>query len=538
MSHFCTIIPAVKKNVAFADDLIKKLDGITLIQRSINKAKELCEDKDVFVVTDSQEIGLISERNDIKFFYKQDLRLKGNDIIYDLKYFLLRIYKRYDSILILYPYVPLLQSDTIRAALDVFHRDKCDILISLIREKHRIYRQTNSGLETFIFQENHKDILTEIKAFLVFRSDLIRNGKDHLKICPYILNDGIVEIKNYQDWWVCEKLLRQKRIIFRVIGDTTVGMGHIYRSMALAHEITDHQIIFVCDEDSRLAVNRIAGSDYPVEVFQKEQIEEAIISLHPDLVVNDMLNTSSDYVLKLKQNNIKVVSFEDLGSGASFTDITFNELYDEPVLSGENIKWGHSYFFLRDEFLDAKPREWQDKIQSILITFGGTDQHNFTQKILSLVLEFCKREGLAVHIVTGPGYLYKNELSEFIAKADYPRIRFTFATGVISKIMEQSDIAISSNGRTVYELYHMKIPSLIISQNDRETTHKFAAEENGFTHVGHYSASEEMDSVVLSALTMLVKNWEYRKSLYTTMDRINFLENKKRVLTGIEGLLA
>ena len=35
------IIPAVKKNVAFYDDLIKKMAGQSLIERAINKAKEI-----------------------------------------------------------------------------------------------------------------------------------------------------------------------------------------------------------------------------------------------------------------------------------------------------------------------------------------------------------------------------------------------------------------------------------------------------------------------------------------------------------------
>ena len=37
------IIPAVKKNVAFYDDLIKKIAGQSLIERVINKGGEIVE---------------------------------------------------------------------------------------------------------------------------------------------------------------------------------------------------------------------------------------------------------------------------------------------------------------------------------------------------------------------------------------------------------------------------------------------------------------------------------------------------------------
>ena len=33
------------------------------------------------------------------------------------------------------------------------------------------------------------------------------------------------------------------KIIFNVIGGTDIGMGHIYRSLSVAHEITDHNIV-------------------------------------------------------------------------------------------------------------------------------------------------------------------------------------------------------------------------------------------------------------------------------------------------------
>ena len=44
-----------------------------------------------------------------------------------------------------------------------------------------------------------------------------------------------------------------------------------------------------------------------------------------------------------------IVNFEDLGDGAKYADIVFNELYDEPILPYENILWGNEWYFLRDE---------------------------------------------------------------------------------------------------------------------------------------------------------------------------------------------
>ena len=63
---FTIIIPALKKTVAFQDDLVKKLGGISLVQRAINKAIDFGLKKSgIHLLTDSEEIRLIAERNGV-----------------------------------------------------------------------------------------------------------------------------------------------------------------------------------------------------------------------------------------------------------------------------------------------------------------------------------------------------------------------------------------------------------------------------------------------------------------------------------------
>ena len=533
---YCVVIPAVKKNVAFPDDLIKKLDGVPLVQRTINTAREIIPLEHIVVVTDSQEISLICERNGVRFNYKQNLKLTGANIIADLKYSLLRLYKRFKAILILYPYAPLVQSSEIMRACNVFMDNDCDMLVSVKSETYRNFNLENNNFQEIIFGDNHSAIVTLAKAFLLVKSDLVKEIKEPLKICPFRLRDSYIEIRNYQDWWICDKLLRRKRILFRVIGNTRVGMGHIYRSLTLANEITDHEILFVCDEKNALAVKRIAGSDYMIHVFPEMQIERQIIALQPDLVVNDMLNTTEEYIEKLKTEGIAVVNFEDIGTGAALADITFNELYDTPVIPGNNIFWGNQYFFLRDEFQDAMPRRFSPRVKAILIAYGGTDQHNLTMKTLTSILGYCEEKRIHIYIITGPGYPYKNELSSFIEQCGYDGISFTSAAGVVSGIMEQCDIAISSNGRTVYELCHMNIPSLIISQHEREKTHDFASEKKGFVHIGR-CVEGDVEGKIIQEFDRLVSDSAFRKNLHEKMAPFSFNANKQKVVSLIQGLL-
>ena len=140
-----------------------------------------------------------------------------------------------------------------------------------------------------------------------------------------------------------------------------------------------------------------------------------------------------------------------------------------------------------------------------------------------------------IKIVCGSGYLYKKDLEEFLAKLDNKRIDFTYATGIMSKKMENVDFAITSNGRTVYELAHMHIPSIVISQHKREATHNFSKLENGFINIGIYN--DEIENKLKFYLKKLIGDKEYRYLLYLNTLKFNFLNNKQKVLNKILGLL-
>ena len=102
--------------------------------------------------------------------------------------------------------------------------------------------------------------------------------------------------------------------------------------------------------------------------------------------------------------------------------------------------------------------------------------------------------------------------------------------------MEKCDVAVTSNGRTVYELAHMNIPSIVIAQHDREFTHSFATEENGFLPLGLYDP-ESTEKLVEKELNNLVTDASLREMLHQRMTRHHFTANKAVVLDMLRGSL-
>jgi spore coat polysaccharide biosynthesis predicted glycosyltransferase SpsG len=104
----------------------------------------------------------------------------------------------------------------------------------------------------------------------------------------------------------------------------------------------------------------------------------------------------------------------------------------------------------------------------------------------------------------------------------------------MSSIMEKADLAISSAGRTMYELAHMRVPSIIMSQHEREETHTFARAENGFEYIGLMNPFNSQ-RLIESFNKML--DTQNRKRLYDCMKKFRFERNKKRVIKRIMALL-
>ena len=390
------LIPAIKKVVAFQDDLVKRLNGISLIQRSINLANMLTNDKStIYLFTDSEEISLIADRNGINNLLEPKLLWNEDFFSTGVKKYLTGKTKNIYYTIIISPYAPLLTEEIINEAKLALENSKKDMLKPVTMIKREVYSDNEKSIHDALFKNNVVQHAVASNAFSLFKTELLNiNYSNQVSTLSWPIEHDLLEIYSFQDWWVCEKILKRKRIIFRVIGNIDDGMGHLYRALALAHDITEHEILFICDSDNEVAVNQLAGYDYWLGVYEKNKIVENIIKLKPDLVINDILSTKLEDVIPLKDIGIKVAGFEDLGPGAVYSDLIINELYEINQVDGGNILWGHHYFFLRDEFHDAVKHRFKNDIDEILLAFGGTDQLNLSSIIFHSIRDVCKQKKL------------------------------------------------------------------------------------------------------------------------------------------------
>ncbi|MDR2489559.1 MAG: cytidine 5'-phosphate N-acetylneuraminic acid synthetase [Desulfovibrio sp.] len=536
----CIVIPAIKKNAVIPDQLVKKLAGDILIQRALRTAKAVVAGQDVLVVTDSDEIRLICERAGVGCEYNPAHAIRTLDIVSSLRPVLEHLVEGYERIIIYRAASPLITAPDIEDAYARFVRERSDCLVTVKSLKYRLWKERGATIDALLFNEEEETAYVETKALFMLRADALgRSAADgrRLVTTPYFLHDRGIEISSYLDWWVCEKILQSRHVVFVVAGYPAIGMGHIYRALMLAHEIADHRVTFLCTKQSELAASNIAARDYRTKMQTSDVLAEDVLRLRPDVVVNDILNTETDYIAALKERGVAVVNFEDEGPGAAHADLVVNALYENRVGKNERFLCGYRNFCLRDEFLNARRNEFRPRARRVLITFGGTDASDFTRKTLDAIIPLCRERDIGVTVVAGPGYAHKEALAEHVTELQGrgDTLSFTYATNIMSREMENIDLAVCSAGRTVYELAHMRIPAVVLSHHIREDMHTFARPRNGFVYLG--VMGEYRAETVRRAFASLLDG-ERRAVLYRRLSRFDFSGNKSRVIGNILALLS
>jgi CMP-N-acetylneuraminic acid synthetase len=358
-------IPAMGDYHAIPRKFVRLLNDVPLIGFSLKLAAEVAQTKDVFLLTDDEEIQLIGKRAGVKAVLIRERegfpRAFGHGGTTDLLLKREEARRRpFDHVIWMGPSSPLVRPRDIGQAIWYLDESSYDAVFSTSEEPQRGWRRREDRTFLPAFNEVQNAMGTDFmhketgSFFIMKRRAISTEGYVGHLARPFLLPEShSLEICTFNHWWVAEKILRRKQIVFVVTGSPQIGMGHVYRTLMLAQELTDHEIQFVCTRGSELAAKYIAEHLYPV--FHQgltEPLSSAVARLSPDLVINDILDTDAAYVKAMKYRNIKVVNFEDRGTGAPLADLCINALYSKSC--APNVLAGYEYFWLRSEFVTAK----------------------------------------------------------------------------------------------------------------------------------------------------------------------------------------
>lgn len=493
------VIPDMKGEFSVLKNNLRILAGKPLIAYVIEAAQQCVHPMDIVVTTNDSSVIHLCDTYSIPAIPNQFIEGGNNsDITLDpiINDTVQKVERernlKYDIIITLQPTSPLIKGETIDEALNIFEHSAYDTILSAINEPRLAWKQTgNDFLPQYTERKNRNNLpeyLVETGTFLICkRTNLMAGSRIGKKVYIYQLpqNEGL-EIINEYDWLIAEKELSKKTILIRLDGYVTIGMGHIYRGLQLANMLFEHKIIFVISYKSELAEKKIKDLGYTyIVIHDNMEILEIIKDTHADIVINDILNTDVAYMKQLSVSHVRVVNLEDLGDGAVYADAVINDLY-EPQNELSNFYWGSKFYCLREEYFNAKRNpETNTFIREILVSLGGTDPSHLTEKVVEACLGLPATASCNITLILGAGNSSYEKIMDLI-KSVPKHISFNVLRDVssLSFFMEKADLAISSQGRTMYELAYMTVPTIIMAQNPRELTHEFGYLSNGFINLG------------------------------------------------------
>lgn len=175
------------------------------------------------------------------------------------------------------------------------------------------------------------------------------------------------------------------------------------------------------------------------------------------------------------------------------------------------------------------PIKIKDKVTKIFIGFGGADPQNYTDRILNMIV---KPEYNTYQFVVTLGRA-KHNVDELMEYNQFKNIRVFFDVPNMPELMSECDIALSSRGRTAYELAMLGIPTIALSQNERERNHGFACNENGFTYIGLNPTDEVIENNLKMYMSLSKKSRQYFHDKLLSHDLRNGRKNVMNLINNL-----
>ena len=481
------VIPACEGSVRVPNKNIRVINGKPLIYYVIDNAKRSRYITDIIVTTNSNEIITIAKQMGVMSRMRSS-DLCGKEVLIDAVIY--DVFQEldlasFDYVVTMQSISPTLNVKTLDGAIEMCINQQYDTVIS-VANRPRYSWSVQNGVPVpnqprTVSRHYLPPFYEETGAFLITKSQFVRpESRLGKQVKLYELSGAeAIDIDTWGDLKQVESIFCHRSAAFYVNGNNKMGLGHVYRVKELADEFFFKPDIYY---DKNQTDPSVFGSTTHnlIPVNGVEGLLQALSARQYDRVINDVLSTSRSYMEQLRHvlPNAKIINFEDEGDGAPLADLVFNALYE--TASSTNVRAGDQFFIASKLFLIYDPIVIRDHVEDIFIGFGGADPQNYTDRLLKMIAE-PQYAGYHFHVVMGRA---KHNADALLEYGQRENIEVLYDIDNMPEVMSRCDIAITSRGRTGYELALLGIPTIAIAQNERESLHTFISEKNGFSYLG------------------------------------------------------
>jgi UDP-2,4-diacetamido-2,4,6-trideoxy-beta-L-altropyranose hydrolase len=318
-------------------------------------------------------------------------------------------------------------------------------------------------------------------------------------------------------------------LLLRCDASVAIGTGHVMRCVALAQAWQDAggQAIFTMAATTPTVSERLRNEGFDVvqavaraESDGAEEIAKLADKIGSSWVVVDGYEFGAAYQARLKSRGLKVLFIDDNGHAMHYSaDLVLNQNVhaSEALYSNREattrLLLGPRFAMLRREF--APWRDWKREtpliVRKVLVTLGGSDPDNVTERILRVILAERKLEAT---VVVGGSNPHLRELRT-LAERHCGMVRLVENATNMPELMASADIAVAGAGTTSLELCFLGLPALLIVLADNQRAAAEGVSRRGAAlHL--VEGADAQPSVLVEFLASLLASAERRKAMSET----------------------
>lgn len=297
----------------------------------------------------------------------------------------------------------------------------------------------------------------------------------------------------------------KKNVIIVTEGGRDIGFGHVTRCLSLCQAFEEKDIrpkIVVNGDEAIGAV--LSGKNY--EIFDWLKEEEKLFNMVKDAdiaIIDSYLATEGFY--KKVSECVNIPAYIDDSNRLEYPRgfVINGTIYAEDTFPRQKKDMvyllGCAYIPLRKDFWAVPKKKTSEKLETVVITFGGEDSRNMTPKVLELLVK--QYPDLNKKVVIGKGFrditaieAVKDDNTEFIHHPDADKM---------CQALISSDIAISAGGQTLYELARVGIPAIAVAIADNQIDNVQGWHKVGFSENAGFWKDAEVSAKILEAIEYL-----------------------------------
>ena len=238
----------------------------------------------------------------------------------------------------------------------------------------------------------------------------------------------------------------KREVWIRVDGNRTLGLGHVFRCLALAYMLQDEFIVSFFSKELPINLRaKIQEDNFRVIKIQEE--DHFLNRLTGgEIVVVDHYKLNSEFQQEIKANGNFLVFIDDIPRGRYFADLIINNApgiepsrYD--ALDFTHFALGLDYALLRPQFLKiAKEGVSKKKENQLFICFGGSDPNNLTKVVLEVASKIRKFKD--INVVLGQAYHQPEKIFHMAKMDKRVKVHTSLDANEMVLLMKEADVAV------------------------------------------------------------------------------------------------